>query len=218
VRCSLVVGLLLVLAGPTHAELQAWNALFAQARAAPEGGVAAWFDLHARRRGGSSQLLIRPALGYAFGPSLLVHAGYVAVPTLVDDGDDQLEHRSWQQVIWAPTVTPDLKAQARLRVEQRFGGGDDVGHRLRGFVRGQWAASSRFQLVAWDEAFVQLNDTDWGPVAGFDQNRLFLGIGADTAVPGVRVEIGYLHVYLHAVDRMDHAVMVNVFANYVPGA
>lgn len=201
-------------------EPQIWNALLASGRFAPEGGVGGWLDLHARRRGGSTVVIVRPGLGYTFGPALSVYAGYAWIPTIVDGGDDTHEHRIWEQAIWGRALSPCVKVQGRLRLEQRFGEGDDVGHRVRGFVRGQWRPSRALplDLVGWDEAFVQLNDTDWGPRAGFDQNRLFIGVGADAALRGVRVEVGYLGVYLHAADRVDHAVAVNVFVGLVPAS
>ena len=40
-----------------------------------------------------------------------------------------------------------------------------------------------------------LNDTEWGAVAGIDQNRLFGGVGLPIASGG-RVEFGLLNVLL----------------------
>lgn len=201
---------------PAHAEPQVWSALLAQGQPSPDGGVVGWFDAHARRRGDGLLAIVRPGLGYDLGGGLAVHAGYAWIPLAADEGDSKTEHRSWQQLLWNYTVSDALKVQVRPRLEQRFGAGDDLGHRTRVFLRGQWApsASLPMQLVVWDELFVQLNDTDWNLRRGFDQNRAFAGVGTDTALRGVRVEAGYLNVAFR--DRVDHVVAVNLLVRIVP--
>ena len=212
----LAIAVALAIAAPdaAHAEGQIWNALFVQGRTDASSGPAIWFDAHARRRDDSTLVLLRPAIGWAFSPALLVHAGYGFIRPVPGES---AEHRVWQQVIYNHAATDAVKLQGRARLEQRFGNGDDVGHRVRLLARGQvqpWATP--LQLVAWDEVFLGLNDTDWGAASGLDQNRLFLGVGADTAVRGVRVEVGYMNVYLHALERVDHVVAANVFVNLLP--
>jgi hypothetical protein len=204
-------------AGRAHADNQIWTAAFVQARPAPTG-VAGWLDLHDRRRADGTLAIVRPAIGYALTKSLLVHAGYGWIHLLTDEGGNRTEHRAWQQVLWLAAPSPCVKTQVRARLEQRFGAGDDVGHRVRLFVRGQWAPSQRvqLQLVGWDEIFVGLNATDWGTPRGYDQNRLFLGVGVDTALRNVRIEAGYMNVVLRRDTQMDHILAVNLFATLAP--
>ena len=211
-----------IVVGPraAHAsgEAQIWSALFAQGRLAPEGGPVGWFDAHARRRGDGMLTIVRPAVGYDVGGGLTAHAGYAWIALSPDEGARSSEHRSWQQLLWARAVSAATQIQLRPRLEQRFGAGDAIGHRARMFARGQWAPtpSNPVQLVLWNEAFIQLNTTDWGLRRGFDQNRLFAGVGTDTAVRGVRVEAGYLNVAFRADRRIDHAVTVNLFVRLAP--
>jgi len=209
---------LLVAPGEARAESQVWSAMFAQARLGATSGPTAWFDGHARRRGDGTVFLLRPGLGYTLSPALSVHAGYAYIPKLTDEGTNTREDRLWQQAIWTRPLGTAAKLQLRGRLEQRFGAGDDLGHRARVFVRGQWAPSPRvaLQLVAWDELFWQLNDTDWGPARGVDQNRMFAGLGTDTRIDGVRVEAGYLHIAYRQDRRVDHGVAVNVFMTLAP--
>ncbi len=200
---------------PARAESQVWTSLAAQGRL-DDTGPAGWLDLHLRRRGDSTLLIVRPAIGYAITKSFLVHAGYAYVPAFSDEGDDRVEHRIWQQLLGNITASPAVKLQARLRVEQRFGPAEGIAHRVRALARAQWAPSSTYplQVVVWDELFVQLDDESWGPIAGYDQNRGFVGLGADTQLRGVRVEAGYLNVVGRA--RTDHAVSVNLVLNVMP--
>jgi hypothetical protein len=73
-------------------------------------------------------------------------------------------------------------------------------------------------LVAWDELFIGFNDVSWGPSAGYDQNRLFLGVARPVDDWG-RVEVGYLLAHLdREPDLVAHAVAVNLFVNARPRA
>jgi hypothetical protein len=61
-----------------------------------------------------------------------------------------------------------------------------------------------WSLVATEEYFVNLNTVSWGPVAGFDQNRLFVGVGYQMDSRW-RTEFGYLNNYINRdiVDDRD---------------
>ena len=173
-----------------------------------------WLDEHARRRADSSLFIVRPALGYRLLEGLTLHAGYAWVP-VVEDGTDSVfhEHRIWQQLLWSAALTDTVAVMVRPRLEQRFSDqGSDVGHRARCFARVNIGAKEQPVLLAlWDELFVALNTTDWGPEPGFDQNRFFVGPGFQTDL-GVRFEVGYLNVYLRGTpNQMAHVLAVNAF-------
>lgn len=196
-------------------EFQVWNAAFTQFSAGEK--VKLWFDGHARRRSESTLFIVRPALGYRILDSLTGYAGYAWIPIVPDIGDLQNEHRIWQQMIWAHSTDSGWGFAVRPRLEQRFADwGNDVGHRARLFARADFAPEGTdILLVSWDEAFFQLNDTDWGAVGGFDQNRLFLGVGFPSD-SGVRFEAGYLNVILNRSPEMVmvHALSVNAFFSH----
>lgn len=206
----------LVLPSVTHADNQLWTAAFVQVRPGPTG-LTGWLDLHTRRRADSTLGIVRPGIGWTFSPALAVHAGYAYVPTLTDAGPNRREQRTWQQVILGHAVGA-TKLLARGRLEQRFGAGDDVQHRLRVLARGQWQPKPDLglQLVVWDELFVGINDADWGPLAGYDQNRLFMGLGTDSKVKGVRVEAGYQIVHLRGDGPLVHVLAVNMSVLVAP--
>ncbi|MBX3161125.1 MAG: DUF2490 domain-containing protein [Deltaproteobacteria bacterium] len=203
-----------VTAAPARAEIQAWQVIQMLGRVEEHGSSpSAWLDLQLRRRGDSTQYLVRPALGWAITQDLFVHAGYAYIPTDLDDGATATEQRIWQQVIYNGTIDPQLKYQLRGRAEQRFGPDAGVGVRLRALGRLQWQASQRapVHLVVWDEVFFGVNETTNFKLQGFDQNRTFAGIAIDTKLRGMRFEAGYLYLLTQAGDRSDHVIAF--FAN-----
>jgi len=179
-----------------------------------------WFDAHYRLlddTNGFNQSIVRPGLGYKLTENQTVWAGYGWINTSPIVGDDFDEHRIWQQ--W--TATPSAgwwKFLHRSRFEQRLvETGDDVGLRWRQLVRGQRILSQcpEWSLVLWDEAFFNLNDTDWGAQSGFDQNRAFIGFGYKRCSKSkVRTEIGYLNQFIDretGPDGLNHILSVNFF-------
>ena len=211
-----------VLATPQTAEAQQdpdyqiWVALLGGAKLDNVfEGARLWFDAHTRRGSGGTVFIVRPGLGYQITPWMSAWVGYGWIPVTVDLADQKFdEHRIWQQLIFTGGIMDkQLNFMARTRVEQRFAeGSDDLGHRVRQFVRADWRfKDSPFWLVFWDELFWQLNDTDVY-ASGFDQNRIFVG-PAMKAWDGFRVEVGYLNVVLERGDemRMQHAAAINFF-------
>ncbi len=179
-----------------------------------------WFDTHYRLRDdtdGFNQSIVRPGVGYAFADEQALWVGYGWIRTSPILGGEFDEHRIWQQ--W--TATPsygDWRFLHRSRFEQRLvDTGDDTGLRWRQLARAQKILTNcpQWSLVAWDEIFFNLNDTDWGARAGLDQNRAFLGVGFKRRPEASgRIEIGYLNQYVNrqgSVDGMNHILSINYF-------
>ena len=72
-----------------------------------------------------------------------------------------------------------------------------------------------FRYIVQDEAFVSLNDTDWVPRQGFDQNRFFTGVGY-AFTKNITGEIGYMNQYIirRGANYMGHNLVVNLLANF----
>jgi len=179
-----------------------------------------WFDAHYRLRddsNGFNQSIIRPGLGYAFAEQQTLWAGYAWIRTSPVVGGDFDEHRFWQQWTAAPAVG-DWSFLHRSRFEQRWvETGDDIGLRWRQLARAQRTLTDcpQWSFVLWDEAFFNLNDTDWGARTGLDQNRAFIGLGYKTCPDArVRTEVGYLNQLVNrqgGLDEMNHILSINFF-------
>lgn len=214
--------LVLVLASTARAEElahepQAWLALFSGGPVA--GRFVGWFDAHGRfgfEQVATTSILLRPGVGYRVRDDMTVFLGYLWAPVYREGRQTLDEHRVWQQWTWDLAFASGVKMQLRSRMEERFAQGD-VGFRFRQMVRAQTAPMlERFMLVAWDEVFIAFNDTRFGQRAGFDQNRLFLGV-ANSLTRKIRVEAGYYNQWLPrpmAPDPMRHAAMVNLYVGW----
>lgn len=217
-------------ADPSEHRYQSWLAGFVHG---PIGrDVWLWSDVHLRMYDSfePAAVLVRPGLSYRARPSFFVTAGYAWTPSFNQDpaprswGDIEFvdEHRAWQQLLWTPSdEDTGFAAQVRARFEQRFrpadGGG--TGLRLRVLARGQVPitrgrdAGRDWIFVTWNEAFVALDDAGWGQTRGFDQNRLFVGVGWHVLPKIVRVELGYTNQWLSRPGRdpVNHILALNTF-------
>ncbi len=226
--CLLVIALLLL--GAERASAQAiddagqWNAVFTQGVFTKLGctneRLKWWFDGHFRMledADGFNQSIVRPGLGWKLNDRSTLWSGYAWIRTSPITLDDVDEHRVWQQWTWSKEHEK-WKFGLRSRFEQRFvETGDDLGLRWRQFFRVTHKLPSmpKLTLVGWDEIFYHLNDTDWGARSGFNQNRVFGGIGFKPK-PDCRwrVEVGYLNQVIElpvGSDRNHHILSVNLF-------
>lgn len=163
------------------------------------------------------QLLLRPAIGVKLAPRVALYQGYVRVVLPVAGGRDRHEDRSFQQLTWTLPPSRRGEVQLRSRVEQRWrSDGRDMGWRLRQMVRGEYALSASgkgVRALGYAEAFVALDDTDWGAKAGFDHVRSFAGV--EVPVGGAStVEAGYLNQLFRrnaGVTRMNHVASLSLF-------
>jgi hypothetical protein len=188
----------------TRAETQYWTAAFLTARVtgekATDPGISGWFDAHGRFGEDRTVAIVRPGIGYRLSALVSGWVGYAWVPTVIDDAPTVHEHRIWQQALFQGKEGV-LRFQIRPRVEQRFRRGeDDIGLRFRLFLRSNLRLTDRapLDIALWDEVFFGLNETRWGQVGGFDQNRIFVGL-AYTFGPA-RLEAGYLNAAIHRPD------------------
>jgi len=198
-----------------------WLALFAQDDLRLMGNQCKWwFDGHLRFLDdvdGLNQSIVRPGLGKKIDESLTAWAGYAWIHNTPVSGVEFEEHRAWQQLTWLASHD-SWTLQLRPRLEQRFVDlGDDLGLRFRQFVRlqRQFPSFPRLSFVVWDEVFFHLNDTDWGVRSGFDQNRVFVGLGMKRQPDSrMRAEIGYLNQSLEIStnpNRSHHLLAINLF-------
>lgn len=216
---SLTLAVPAVVRSQTVHDVGQWTAFFTQGDFGSDTSpIRYWFDGQVRLledTDGFNQSLVRPGLGWALSENLTAWAGYGWIHTEPVTGDPFEEHRIWQQLTWSHKHE-DWTLALRPRLEQRFlETGDDLGWRFRQLVRVQHDLPNlpRLTLVAWDEIFFHLGDTDWGARSGFDQNRAFVGFGwKHHPEARLRTEIGYLNQTIHLPtgdDRINHILSVS---------
>jgi hypothetical protein len=209
----------------TDQDKSLWLMAAAQGSLAPPGSPYSqwrwWFDGQARFSDASSgygQSIVRPGVGYAITDRSTLWIGYGWIRTSPAHESDVEENRIWQQ--WTGSTTlANTSLSWRSRLEQRFvEGGSDVGWRYRQFFKvvHPIAFGSRLQLVGYDELFFALNKTDWGAKSGFDQNRIFAGLGwqFDSTTT---FEVGYLNQFVQregAPNLANHILSLNALLQF----
>ena len=159
-------------------------------------------------------LLIGPSFAIKAPQNLTVGLGYDHLHAFPAGSSD--ENRIWQSLSLEHRASRPVLS-SRLRLDERIIEGIDgvifrARYRLRatyGLVEGPW------YLVGFDEVFANLNSKGEGPVGGFEQNRLFFGLGGQVAAR-VKLEMGYQWGYQErrGEDLVTHTILVNflVFA------
>lgn len=163
------------------------------------------------------QLIVRPAIGWKISDSVTLYQGYARLENTPPGQRAVSEDRSFQQLGWEIGTVARVKLSSRTRFEQRFQtSGRDTGFRLRQQLRAAIPLTDETRgvaAVAWTEAFVALNGTDWGARAGLDRVRTFAGLELPLAGTST-LEVGYMNQTVNAPASrvtMDHIVSVNVF-------
>lgn len=148
--------------------------------------------------------LIRPALGYQLDPSMSVYVGYLyqfSEPPY--SSKIYHENRYWQQFQHILKTESLGDFQNRMRFEERT---VDIGSgtcfRWRQNFKWSRPVAGDWSFILNEEVFYNLNSVTWGPVAGFDQNRLFLGSGYKVNSEA-KIELGYLNTYVHRTGKVD---------------
>ena len=203
-----------------------WLALFSQGEldipATDTENLLWWYDTHARFFGGpfpEFQGIVRPGMGYKLSDNHSMWLGYAWVRDVLPELDVE-ENRIWQQWGWTEEFG-DISTLWRSRLEQRFVSvGPQVGWRFRQLLRASKPLQNhpRLTWVAWDEIFFHLRNTDWGAVAGYNQNRVFVGMGVTPRAGSPwRTEVGYLYqqidVPFDGANLSNHILSVNIYYN-----
>lgn len=154
-------------------------------------------------------LLVRPGLAVKATPNLTLGLGYDHLHAFPSSSRD--ENRLWQSMSLEHRLSkPALSS--RLRLDERFIEGiSGVILRARYRLRATYElADGPWYLAGSDEVFANLNSKGEGPVGGFEQNRLFLGLGREI-VGHLKLEMGYQWGYQErrSEDLLTHSILVN---------
>lgn len=168
------------------------------------------FDLKHNER-----LLMRPAAFYNLNDKFSFWLGYGWTPLFAPSFKD--EQRVWQQMQASNPFKLPFDQLFRLRFEQRIiEGVNTVALRVRLMTKFQYVVFEslpKWSLVAFDELFLNLNTAAATIDQGFDQNRIFLGLGYKFS-DHVKTEFGYLNDYINRtapMDRIVHAGVISLF-------
>jgi hypothetical protein len=141
-----------------------------------------------------TESIVRIGAGYEFTKKFSIFGGAYLSSHFNEDLD--WENRTWQQATYTSRLGR-LTLQNRLRLEQ-IEKDDFVGSywRIRHLLRATlpFPKYRNWYLVAQEEPFFNVTSAQDGPRQGFNQNRLFFGIGRQVN-SWTRVEIGYMHQY-----------------------
>ncbi len=152
------------------------------------------------------RLLVRPAVGYALAPNLVLWLGYAWTPLFMDSAYNHKfndEQRIWQQVTYDQTFG-NWQINHRARLEERYiEGVYGEANRLRYLLRVSHplmdlADGAVVGLTAYDEYFYNLNAVKPSVKSGYDRNRIFFGPYWDNKK--TRVEVGY---FVETSDRLN---------------
>lgn len=211
--CILLIATTRPAAAADH-QFQAWTPAYLNLQF--NDRVNGWYEIQPRfSEDGVSQLLLRTAVGYRFHGRWSAWLGYAWTPSL--QPNFRTENRIFQQLLYADDFSFG-RLTSRTRFEQRWiGGADGVALRLRTLLRDQVAFTDDglWRAVAQDEVFVNLNSPEGGPVSGFDQNRLFIGINR-LVNEHLNVDVGYQFQYLNRrepgfPDDVNHILLIQLF-------
>jgi hypothetical protein len=185
----------------------------------PNSNLAYFVEVQPRFADGASrmgQLLLRPAIGWKVSNAVTAYGGYAHVVNTVESGRDRNEERLFAQLSWTLPKMGEGTLSSRSRIERRrLSNGQDTGWRIREMIRyvQPLGRATAVRALVYGEAFVALNDTDWGARGGFDQLRSF--IGAEIPLAGrSTIEAGYLNQTINAaggVTRVNHVAALSLW-------
>ena len=145
-----------------------------------------------RGEGQVQQFLARGAVGYRITESTTLFQGYAGITNY---DPVRTEHRLFQELL-SRFSYDSFRYAHRFRFEQRLLDGiEEVGLRARSFSRFIAPLYEKLSIAVNEELFVNLNDAGQGPQAGFDQNRLFLGVNYKVS-SNLSFDIGYQNQYV----------------------
>jgi len=221
--CTAIAECLGVLATPAQAleeDTQLWLAAIAMVDVPRGEGrplLVVSADVQYRYFGNASRLgqnQVRAALGIRVNKTTVLSQGYVYTRTSPAPGTVTHEHRPFQQAMFRMAGNgKGVTVIGRARLEERWlEGSGEMALRARQWARVNVPLGAGFLAIGTGEVFLNLNSADWGPRRGFDQLRLFGGIGVPVA-RGLWIETGYMNQYVarhQRADRMNHNISLTL--------
>jgi hypothetical protein len=159
-----------------------------------------------------SELVYKPALNYHFNPTWTFSSGY----KYIDKYHDANEQDVWQEIHCNKTFS-DLVTGFQVRLEDRFiDDMDGVIPQLRFLEHlSHPIGDSPCYLTGFGAIRLNLDDKGEGPVSGFEQSRIYAGLGRHLG-EHIQFEVGYLWRFEEersGDDKNDHAIHLQLVLN-----
>jgi len=161
------------------------------------------------------QITIRPGLYYQVSNTVFIGGGYAYNLGFSNSNQHTHEQRLWEDIGATLFEDSSYKVQERTRFEHRqFEHQGEISTGLRQLVKLSLQLSPDYTGIISDEAYFNLNNTAQVQ-SGFDQNRLFLGVGRKVFM-ATNLEVGYLNQYvaISSPDRMNHVIAINISQSF----
>jgi len=198
--------LLLSFGVPTHAQnadSQLWTMLVLNKRY--KSGLRLYGEIQPRLGtdySRTSQLLIRSAVGYQISGNFSAWIGYGWTPSFSPEFNN--EDRWFGQLLWEDKIgTYRMINRTRLEIRSISGVGEEsirLRHQTR--LSKPLVDKSPWIGIFSNELFWNINNTALGPEGGFDQYRVFFGVGYNVNKT-VRTELGYQATFLNRARTPD---------------
>ena len=178
----------------TDNDFQQWSLIFVNHHLNEKWSASMQFEN--RLRDDASEVdkqVYKPGGYYQFTDTLQLGVGY----KYVRKKDSKNEQDPWQELFYRPIPSSKFVWTHQFRLEQRTGGGvDGVVPRLRYLlhVSHPLGDSDRYYWAAQEAVRFNAASKDTGPVDGFEQSRLYFGVGRNMTKK-LKVEVGYLWNY-----------------------
>ncbi len=149
---------------------------------------------------------------HALSPRVAIGGGFAYRRSLQPGTADTVEYRPFQQVESMLTERGvPISVSTRIRLEQRFRSGGEVGLRLRNRVSLSYDLSSDASLRVWTEPYFHLDNPDAAGERGLDQWRNYVGLRYDLS-EGLVANAGYLNQFdrRQGEDRSINIAIISV--------
>ena len=178
----------------TQNDFQQWSLFFANHHLGETWSAS--IQVENRLRDDASEVdkqIFKPGGYYRFTDTLQLGVGY----KYVKKKDSKDEQDPWQELFFNPAPIGNFDWAHQFRWEQRTGSSlDGVVHRLRYLLHltHPLGDSGKYYFAAQEAVRFNAASNDTGPVDGFEQSRLYFGVGRKMT-PKLKVEVGYLWNY-----------------------
>jgi hypothetical protein len=225
----LYIALLLLIAQCAHADYDQlfgeWNTVFINGKFSKNSPWLYYLEGSERnsqsnpnKNGGQSfsmaQLTTYDGIGYQVNNHKF-YIGYARQYSQKPYGNYVNENIAWQQYNYSDTTHYGIFS-LRTRVEERtLAENSQTSLRYRQQVKVVYPFTDKISVVGSEELLISLNSVDWGPQAGFNQNRIFVGMGYNINKT-YRTEVGYMNQYIDrgiVNDLMNNLISLNLYIN-----